>query len=207
MTYGDIAVFRYRSAGRLKVRMSRWLPAAAIIAALAVAGCGGDGSPESRARNVAESYLRAMGDGDFDEVCDLMTTESRIEAGQYGRQLNVRATCASVLDAVSEDTLTDKQRENLSRAEGQRLDLVKRNDGRFQVQAGGIVLGAAVKEDGEWKMKPANTVEYADAPASTEMEPTATVDKPSRSDEYARYEQCIENAPTFNTGHCRKFLP
>jgi hypothetical protein len=64
--------------------------AAAAVAALLIAGCGG-GSDEDTVRDTVTDFFQAMGDGDGEHACALMTPPSRKQLGGHD--------CAEILSA------------------------------------------------------------------------------------------------------------
>ena len=70
-----------------------------IAAALALAGCGGDGRED--AIEAAESWLRAVGDRDADRACELMG-ESATDAIRKKSGLNPKTTCLGVVRQYSD---------------------------------------------------------------------------------------------------------
>jgi hypothetical protein len=58
----------------------RRLLTAAVVAAVVIAGCGG-GKPEDGVRDTVTDYFKAMGDGDGERVCSLITPASREQIG------------------------------------------------------------------------------------------------------------------------------
>ncbi len=73
--------------------------ALAIVAALALAGCGGDGRED--AEKAAASWLRAVGDRDADRACELMH-ESAVDTIRQKSELNPGTTCLGAVRAYAD---------------------------------------------------------------------------------------------------------
>ena len=77
----------------------------AAVAALVIAGCGG-GSDEDDVKDAVGAYFKAMGDGDGERACALMTPPSRRRLG--GRDCaEILSTSAKQLDDSDRKVMRD----------------------------------------------------------------------------------------------------
>jgi hypothetical protein len=86
---------------------SNWIVTLALVAALLVAGCGGDDDGGGRgtglegAENTVKDYLRALVDGDGGAACDLLTDGYRTEIVERNKTLADRLGASDCEELVS----------------------------------------------------------------------------------------------------------
>jgi hypothetical protein len=94
------------------VRHARWPPVVGLLAALAFAGCGGDGGRETPADGVREAalvYVRALQGAKWAKACRLMTSAARREVEGAAGDSCVRALAGG--GALAADQLASAGRE------------------------------------------------------------------------------------------------
>src|SRR4051812_18412700 len=73
--------------------MKRALPAAALVAAFAIAGCGGGQSDKEKIETTVRDYFTAFADNDFSKACDELATQTRDDLVKAARAKD----CAAAL--------------------------------------------------------------------------------------------------------------
>jgi hypothetical protein len=152
------------------------------IAAMGVAGCGGDdsgggGDDESQIRDVVSNYAVAIADKDGDTACGFLTESARKAVESAGEALDANG-CAEVMEKATAEA-SDDERDQLKDIE---VTSVKIDGDRatVQVKAAGETgdPSTLVKEDGEWRIA-ANEGGTATAESPTVSTPSAaTVTSP-----------------------------
>jgi hypothetical protein len=143
-------------------------------AAMGVAGCGGDdsggGDDESQIRDTVTSYAAAIADKDGDKACGFLTSSAREQVEAAGEALKADG-CGDVLEKVTEEA-SDDERNELKDIE---VTSVKVDGDRatVQVKAGGDSgdPSTLVKEDGEWRIAPAQDAGTTTAESATLTSP------------------------------------
>jgi hypothetical protein len=137
--------------------------------AVALSACGGDGGDSTAGTSsssgddreavtaVVNDYTNAFADGDFDKACDLLSDDSRDQIEQAAKEeLDVEG-CSDALEKVT-GALDDKTREALR---GLSVTSVQIDGDRAVVKTKLAESGeetdpaVVVKEDGEWRLAPA----------------------------------------------------
>jgi len=116
--------------------------AVATAAALAVAGCGGSDSPE----DVVSNFYTAVGDGDFEAVCDLLS--------EGAAQATIDEEGAETCEEAAEASLEG------AGAASELLDQIEVGEATIDGESGTVEISFAgqsdtvnvVQEDDEWKV-------------------------------------------------------
>ena len=121
-----------------------------VVAALAVAGCGG-ASDEEQVRTTVEDYIIAFVDGDGDKACDLLTKETRDAFVQQVSSLVKTRDCGEAIKKLG-----DLAGPTVDRAlKGAKVTEVKVNgeNATATLESRGTKTPTQLKkEDGDWKI-------------------------------------------------------
>ena len=123
-------------------KLAALLAALTLAFAFAVAGCGGEDSPE----DVVESFYSALADGDAGEICDLLSSSAAESAAEdedtceAGVEKGIDSGAAEEALGAADDVEVGDATEDGDTAEV----TVTSGDDEAQVPL--------VKEDGEWKI-------------------------------------------------------
>jgi hypothetical protein len=126
--------------------------AAAIIAALAMAGCGGGGEEKGPSpRAVVESFAKAFGAGDGERACDLLTKAAQKAFIARVQPLTGADDCPAAIEK-----LVDAAGGSVSKAYASaKVDQVKISGSKATATLtaeGGATTVALAKEDGDWRL-------------------------------------------------------
>ena len=123
-------------------KLAALLAGMTLASALVAAGCGGDDSPE----DVVESFYSALGDGDAEEICSLLSNSAAESAAED------EETCEA---GVQKGIDSGAAEEALGAADEVEVGEVKEDGDTAEVT---VTFGEEeaqvplVKEDGEWRI-------------------------------------------------------
>ncbi len=125
------------------------LATTAVVLVGALVACGG-GSDEDDVRSASEDFVSAFKDEKWEDVCSLMTEDSRAQLEDAGGLIDAKGGCADVWEKASEFLPPDAKRQ----LEDFEIESVKVDGDTASVTTANAKGGATrlVKEDGKWRV-------------------------------------------------------
>jgi len=120
-----------------------------VVLVLSLVGCGG-GSDEDDVRSASEDFVSAFKDKNWEDVCSLMTANSRSQLEEAGDLLDAKGGCANVWEKASKLLPPDAEKQ----LEDFEIDSVKVDGDTATVTTANSKGGPTrlIKEDGEWRV-------------------------------------------------------
>ncbi len=147
----------------------RALAAAAVLAAVGLAACGGGQDPDVAVRSTVTRYFAALGKGDPRRACAQLSEPSRERLAEFGYDVLSTGdrTCASAYRRLFESVAAPR----LRRLARPRIVRVSRTGDRASVQVDGIGSAVELVKSGDgWRIESAPEVEPDKLPGGAEAD-------------------------------------